>query len=120
MFAYGLKGCGFEYRCCHLTFQRLKGGRSKNAFFRDRVRLCFFVPFNIIIRHIFPEKFYLISSGRSEDMNVFFFNINDFHQFFVVFFNFLVTKKLMMSAYNRLRQHFFTTNLLKVIFLTIL
>ena len=81
--------------------------RSKNAFFRGRVRLCFFVAFNIIITHIFSEKFYRISSVRSEYMNVFFFNINDFHQFLVVFFYFLVTKKLIMSAYNRLRQHFF-------------
>ena len=46
-----------------LTLKRLVGqfdppcGFSENVFFSERVKLCFFVIFNIIISHIFPENF---------------------------------------------------------------
>ena len=51
-------------------------------------------------------KFNWNSSSRSEDMNSFFFNINYFHQFFQIFIHFLVSEKLMTSAYNRWHKHF--------------
>ena len=55
----------------------------------------------------------------SEDIKVFFFNINYFHQFLRLFPNFLVTKKLMTSPYNRWRQHVFTFDLLQIDHLTV-
>ena len=42
-------------------------------------------------------KFHWNSSSLSEDMKIFSFNINYFHQFFWVFCHLLVTKKLMTS-----------------------
>ena len=52
-------------------------------------------------------KFHLNSSSRSVDMKIFSIDINGFHQFFRFFWHFLVTKKLMASAYNRWCQYFF-------------
>ena len=57
------------------------------------------------------------SSSRSNDMKNFSFNISCFHWFcssFWIFWHFLVTKKLMTSAYNRWCQHFFTFNMLQI------
>ena len=45
----------------------------------------FLVTFNIIISHIFPEKFRLNCSSRSEVMKIFSININYFYQFFGIF-----------------------------------
>ena len=54
-------------RIIFLSLNRLPGmsgsiwppscGFSKNVSYRERVKLCFFVTFNIIISHIFPENF---------------------------------------------------------------
>ena len=52
---------------------------------------------------------FLKSFGRYED---FLCQHNYFYQFFGFFWHFLVTKKLLTSAYNRWCQHFFTFNLL--------
>ena len=65
---------------------------------RERLKLWVFLTFNIIITHIFPENFIEI---REVVQKVFFFDINYFSQFFRFFSHFLVTKKLMTSAYNR-------------------
>ena len=62
------------------------------------------------------------SSSRPENMNTFSVDINYFHQFstiFWIFWDFLVTKKLMTSTYNRLCQHFLTFNMLETDCLTI-
>ena len=52
--------------------------------------ICFFVTFNIIISHIFPENFIETScsevfSSCSEEMKIFFLNINYLHKFFRLF-----------------------------------
>ena len=60
-------------------------------------------------------KFYWNSSSHSEDVKTFSVNTSYFHRFssiFWIFWHFLVTKKLMTSAYNRWCQHFFTFNIL--------
>ena len=40
---------------------------------RERVKPCFFVTFNLIISHIFPESF--IDNNGSEDMMIFIFDV---------------------------------------------
>ena len=45
----------------------------------------FFVTFVIIISRIFPENFIEIPKNFSEDMKIFFFDINYFGQFFEFF-----------------------------------
>ena len=78
----------------------------------DRVKLCFFVTFNTIIRHVFSENVIEISLvGKkiwifSPSITTNFSNFSDF------FLQFLVAKKLITSAYNRWCQDFFTFNLL--------
>ena len=84
---------------------------SKTVSSKKRVKPWFFVTFDIIIRHIFPENFHWNSSILSEYMKIFFVNINYFHQNFEFFWHFLVANKLMTSAYNRWCQHFCTFNL---------
>ena len=56
--------CGHNSEIFHiLTLKRLGGqfnspcGFSKNVFSKERVKPCFFVTFNIIISHTFPENF---------------------------------------------------------------
>ena len=66
--------------------------------------------------------FHWYSSSRPENMNTFSVDINYFHQFstiFWIFWDFLVTKKLMTSTYNRLCHHFLTFNMLETDCLTI-
>lgn len=48
-----------------------------------------FVTFNIVISHILTE-YHWNSSIRSEEIKIFFFNINYFHQFFEFFHIFLL------------------------------
>ena len=48
-------------------------GYFKTVFSTERVKSLFSLTFNIIMRHIFPENFIKIPS---EDMNIFFLNIN--------------------------------------------
>ena len=108
---------------CYLTLKRL--GRvnltphpssfSKNVFSKERVKTWFFVTFNIIIRHKFPKNFIeipqFVQKLRRISLSILAIFIN-FHHFFFIFRHFLVTKKLMMSAYNIWCQHFFTFNIL--------
>ena len=57
--------------------RRAKGsppcGFFKNSLFRERVKPCFFVTFNLIISQIFPESF--IDNNGSEDMMIFIFDV---------------------------------------------
>ena len=60
--------------------------------------------------------------SHSEDMKTFSINISYFQRLssiFWVFWHFVVTKKLMTSAYNRCFQHFVTFNILQIEILTI-
>ena len=52
-------------------------GFSKNLFFREKVKPCCFVTFNIMVNHIFPEN----SIEITQVVQIFFFNINYFYQF---------------------------------------
>ena len=63
-------------------------------FLREAVKLWFFVTFNIIISHIYPENFIEIP------------------QLVQKIWNFILQYKLMTSAYNMWRHHFVTFNLL--------
>ena len=81
---------------------------SKFVYSRERVKPCFFVTFNIKSR--LSWKFHWSFSSCSEDMEIFSLNINT--SIFRVFWHFLVTMKLMTSAYYRWCRHFFTFNLL--------
>ena len=84
---------------------------SKIVFSREKVKPCFFVTFNIITSHIFPENFIKIP----QLIHIFIIYIWRFYSsiwtIFINFFEFfdiyLVTKKLMTSAYNRQCQNFF-------------
>ena len=70
---------------------------AKNVCSKERVKPWFFMTFNIIIRHVFPKNFIEVTKN-------FFVNTSYYHQFssiFRIFWHFLVTKKLMTSAYNR-------------------
>ena len=67
---------------------------------KKRVRLWFFVTFNIYHKSHLSCKFHWDSSCLSEVMKNFSVNISYFHQFssiFWIFWHFLVTKKLMTS-----------------------
>ena len=78
---------------------------SKNASSKHVVKHYFFF-FNYHKSHFF-RKFHWNFSYRSDNMKIFSININYFHRFFRIFWQFLVTKKLIMSAYYRWCHHFF-------------
>ena len=89
-------------------------GFSKSIFSKEREKPCFFVTSNIILRHIFPENFIefpqVVQKIWRNSLSI----LANFHQFssiFWIFWHYLVTKKLMASAYNRWCQHFFTFNI---------
>ena len=88
---------------------------SKNVSSKERVKRWFFVTFNIIIRHIFPKNFIeillVVQTLWRISLYILAIFIN-YHQFFRNFWHFIVTKKLMTSAYNKWCQHFFTFNIL--------
>ena len=65
-----------------------------------------FFFFNYHKSHFF-RKFHWNFSYRSDNMKIFSININYFHRFFRIFWQFFVTKKLIMSAYYRWCHHFF-------------
>lgn len=70
---------------------------SKNVFFRMRLQFCFYVTFNIIINHIFPEHFIEILLTAQKIwlfQKNFFFKNNHVYHFFRILWFFLVTKKL--------------------------
>ena len=85
---------------------------SKNVSSKGRVKPCFFVTFNIIISHTFPENSIEISQVVQKIWTIslsILAIISYFHRFssnFWIFWHFLVTKKLMTSAYNTWCQHF--------------
>ena len=80
----------------------------KMLFFRERVNPLFF-DFEDYHKSHLSWIFHWNSSTCSEDVKIFFFSVNYFHQVFWIFWHFLVTKKLMMtSPYNSLHQYFFT------------
>ena len=84
---------------------------SKIVSSKDRVKPWFFVTFNIIISHIFPENFIEITQVVQKIWGISLTILANFHRFasiFWIFWNFLVSKKLTRSAYNRWCQYFFT------------
>ena len=74
-----------------------------------------FLTFNIIISHIIPENFIEIPQVVQKiwilSLTILAIFIN-FYKFLGFFWHFLVTKRLMTSAYNRWCQYFFTFNIL--------
>ena len=64
----------------------------------------FFVTFNTILKHIVPENFIefplVVQKIWITSLSILTIFIN-FPRFFRIFWYYLVTKKLMMSAYNR-------------------
>ena len=84
---------------------------------KEIVNSWFFVTFNFLTSYHKPHcswKFHWNSTSCSADMETFFDNISYFHRFlsfFWIFWHFLVTKKLMASAYNRWCQYFFAFNI---------
>ena len=87
-------------------------GFSKNVSSEKRVKRWFFVAFNIILKYIFPENFIEFPQKIwRHSLSILAIFIN-FSRFFWIFWHYLVTLKLMMSAYNRWCQHFFTFSIL--------
>ena len=97
-----------------LTLEQLEGvggqfdpstcGFLKSVSSKERVKPWFFVTFNIIISDIFPENFIGITQVVRKIWGISLSILAKFHRFssiFWIFWHFLVTKKLMMSAYNR-------------------
>ena len=94
----------------------------KNVSSKERIKPCFFVIFNIIIRHIFPENFTEMSQVVQKLWRIFLSILAifiNFYHFFWIFWFYLVTKKLMASSYNRWCQYFFTLNIIQIDCLTI-
>ena len=103
----------FAWSVNHLTLKRLRGMGSiwppavfPEMCFLKRERETesgtqfFFVAFNIIKSHVFPENFTEIPQVVQK-MWRFSLSILTTSKFFCFLLYFLVTKKLMMSAYNR-------------------
>ena len=82
-------GRGWGAGCVNLIS---RCGFSKNVFSRERVNLCFFVTFNVIVSHIFHENFNWSFSSHLEDMKNFFFVVNYIYQVFG-FFHILLLQK---------------------------
>ena len=83
---------------------------EKNVYSKERVKPWFLVTFNIILRHNFPENFIkfpqLVQKIWRNSLSIL-ANFHKFSSIFWIFWHYLVTKKLMTSAYNRWCQHFF-------------
>ena len=90
-------------------------GFSENVSSKERVKPWFFVTFSVILRHIFPENFIefslVVQKIWTISLPILAIFIH-FHRFFWIFWHYLVTKKLMSSAYNRSCRHFFNFNIL--------
>ena len=71
---------------------------------KERVKPCFFLAFNIAISYIFSKNFSWIPPVVPKIWIWIFLSI---FIIFCIFWHFLVTKKLMTSAYNKWCQHFF-------------
>ena len=92
-------------------------GFSKHVSSNERAKCWFFVTFNNILRHIFPENLIEFPQVVQKIWRNYLSILANFHQYsstFWIFWHYLVTKKLMMSTYNRWGQHFFTFNILWV------
>ena len=90
-------------------------GFSKNVSSKERAKPWFFVTFTIILRHTFPENFMEFPQVVQKIWRNSLTLLANFHQFssiFLIFWHYLVTKKLTTSAYNRWCQHFFTFSIL--------
>ena len=103
-----------------LTLKRLGGQSdttlwfSKNASSKERAKPWFFVTFNIIISHIFPENFIEITVVVQKiwRISLSILAVHGFSSIFWISWHFRVTKKLIEYAYNRWCQHFFSFNIL--------
>ena len=76
-------------------------GFSKIVPSKQRMKLWFFVTFNIISRHIFPENFIELPQVVQKIWRNSLSIVANFHQFSSfswIFWHYLVTKKLMTSA----------------------
>ena len=77
----------------------------------------------IIISHTFPENFIeitqVVQKILSLSLSIFLWLFLAIFIIFWIFWHFLVTKKRMMTAYNRWCQHFFSFNVLQINSLTI-
>ena len=82
-------GRGWGAGCVNLIS---RCGFSKNVFSKERVNLCFFVTFNVIVSHIFHENFNWSFSSHLEDMKNFFFVVSYIYQVFG-FFHILLLQK---------------------------
>ena len=92
-------------------------GFSKNVSSKERVKLWFFVTFNIIISHIFPENFIEITTQVVQKIwRICLTILANFHWFasiFWIFWHFFVMEKLMTSTYNKWCQHFLLSTYFK-------
>ena len=88
---------------------------SKTVSSKETVERCFFLTFNIILSHIFPENFIefprVVQKIWKNSLSML-ANFRQFSSIFWIFWHYLLTKKLMMPAYNGWCQHFFTLNIL--------
>ena len=94
------------------SFNRLHLGYDE---IKRRWILSFFVTFNIILRHIFPEnviEFPRVVQKIWRNSVTILANFNQFSLIFFIFWHYFVTKKLVTSAYNRWCQHFFIFSIL--------
>ena len=88
-------------------------GFSKNISSKERVKLWFFVTFNIILGHIFRDIFVDLPQDVQKIWRIS-LSILAIFIFCGFFWHFLFTKKLMKLAYNRWCQHFFTFSILLI------
>ena len=115
-------GCGGGEGSVNLMSIWSPCGFSKNMFSREGVKFCFFVTFNIIIGHIFPENFIKIPLIVQKIWRftlsalTIFIDISDFLTFPCYKETNDPSIKLMIFFYF---QYFFTFNLLKIVCLTI-
>ena len=84
----------------------LSSGFSKTVFYGNEVKPCFFVTFNIFIRHIFHKNFINIPSSFRKIWRFSSLVLTIFINCFI-FWHFVVANKLMTSVYNRWCQNFF-------------
>ena len=85
-----------------------------------KLKLWFFVTFDVVLSQIFPENFIDIPQVGPKIWRLS-FNVSYFQLFsstFWIFWHLFVTKKLITSTYNRWCQHFFTFNILHIDCLT--
>ena len=84
-------------------------GFWKSVSYKQMVKLWLLVTFNFFISHILHENFIEITQGVQKIWGISLSILTNLHQFlsiFWIFWHFLFTMKLMMSAYNRWYQHF--------------